>query len=88
MALSLRAPKCTRNKADSAEETVRLISRSQRRLMLGAETGISVNPAARAVEAGAAFVVSSGFDPAVVDWCIAHQVAVIPRIATPTEALK
>ena len=74
-------------RTDAAQETIRLISRSQPGLTLGAGTVLSVDQAARAVAAGACFIVSPGFDPAVVDWCIEQHVAVIPGIATATEAL-
>lgn len=71
----------------AAEETIRLIARSHPELMLGAGTVLSVDQAQRAVSAGAGFIVSPGFDPAVVDWCLGQRVPVIPGIATPTEAL-
>src|SRR5512142_289012 len=74
-------------RTDAAEETIRLISRSQPDMLLGAGTVLSVDQASRAVAAGACFIVSPGFDPAVVDWCLAQHVPVIPGIATPTEAL-
>ncbi len=74
-------------RTDAAEETIHLISRSHPDLTLGAGTVLSVDQAARAVAAGAGFIVSPGFDPAVVDWCLAQHVPVIPGIATPTEAL-
>ncbi len=71
----------------AAEEAIRLIARSNLSLILGAGTVLSVDQAARAVGAGACFIVSPGFDPAVVDWCLTQHVAVVPGIATPTEAL-
>ncbi len=74
-------------RTDAAEETIRAISRSHPGLALGAGTVLSVNQAARAVAAGACFIVSPGFDPAVVDWCVSQHVPIIPGIATSTEAL-
>src|SRR5512143_1881440 len=71
----------------AAEETIQLIARSQPDLMLGAGTVLTVDQAQRAVSAGARFIVSPGFDPAVVDWCLEQHVPVIPGVATPTEAL-
>jgi len=74
-------------RTDAAEETIRLISVSHPDLMVGAGTVLSVDQAQRAVSAGACFIVSPGFDPSVVDWCLQRRVTVIPGIATPTEAL-
>ncbi len=71
----------------AAEEAIRLIARSNPGLMLGAGTVLSVDQAARAAGAGACFLMSPGFDPAVVDWCLAHHVPIVPGIATSTEAL-
>ena len=42
-------------------------------------------PLARALLAGAQYIVSPGFDAAVVDWCQEHHVPVLPGVATPTE---
>ena len=71
----------------AAEEAIRLISKCQPDLTVGAGTVLSLDHAQRAAEAGACFVVSPGFDPKVVDWCIQQHLTVIPGVATPTEAL-
>jgi 2-dehydro-3-deoxyphosphogluconate aldolase/(4S)-4-hydroxy-2-oxoglutarate aldolase len=54
-------------------------------VLLGAGTILTVEQASQAVDAGAKFIVSPGFDPFVVNWCIEHQVPVMPGVATPTE---
>lgn len=46
---------------------------------------LSVDQAERAVDAGAQFIVSPGFNPRVVDWCLEKEVPVTPGVATPTE---
>ncbi len=74
-------------RTEAAEEAIRLIAGSHPDLTLGAGTVLTVEQARRAVEAGACFIVSPGFDPAVVDWCINKGITVVPGIATPTEAL-
>lgn len=51
----------------------------------GAGTILTVEQAETAVFAGAKFIVSPGFDTAVVEWCLAHGVPVIPGVMTPTE---
>lgn len=74
-------------RTEAAEETIRLVARSHPDLMLGAGTVLSVDQAERAAAAGARFIVSPGFDPAVVDWCLGQHMPVVPGISTPTEAL-
>ncbi|MBE2223396.1 MAG: bifunctional 4-hydroxy-2-oxoglutarate aldolase/2-dehydro-3-deoxy-phosphogluconate aldolase, partial [Anaerolineae bacterium] len=44
-----------------------------------------VEQAETAVASGAKFIVTPGFDAAVVDWCIAHNVPITPGVMTPTE---
>jgi 2-dehydro-3-deoxyphosphogluconate aldolase/(4S)-4-hydroxy-2-oxoglutarate aldolase len=74
-------------RTDAADEAIRLIIAAQPEMLIGAGTVLSVLQAQKAVDAGARFIVSPGFDPKVVNWCLAQKVVVIPGIATPTEAL-
>jgi 2-dehydro-3-deoxyphosphogluconate aldolase/(4S)-4-hydroxy-2-oxoglutarate aldolase len=69
----------------SAAEAVHGISSECRELLVGAGTVLTVQQAEQATQAGAQYVVSPGFDPAVVDWCQEHDVPVLPGVATPTE---
>ncbi len=71
----------------AAGEAIRLISASHPEMIVGAGTVLTTSQAEMALDAGACFIVSPGFDPRVVDWCLRQKVAVIPGIATPTEAL-
>jgi 2-dehydro-3-deoxyphosphogluconate aldolase/(4S)-4-hydroxy-2-oxoglutarate aldolase len=54
-------------------------------VLVGAGTVLDVETVDRALDAGAEFIVAPGFNPAVVDHCIARGVAVIPGVVTPTE---
>lgn len=74
-------------RTQAAEESIRKIVAIQPDMLVGAGTVLSVPQATRAVEAGARFIVSPGFDDIVVGWCLAQGVPVVPGIATPTEAL-
>lgn len=69
----------------SAIET---IATSRNDLLVGAGTVLDADTARRAVEAGAAFVVSPGFDDGVVAWCTSHGVPVLPGVVTPTEMMR
>jgi 2-dehydro-3-deoxyphosphogluconate aldolase / (4S)-4-hydroxy-2-oxoglutarate aldolase len=48
---------------------------------------LTVQQAEHAAQAGARYIVSPGFDPTVVDWCQAHNMPVLPGVATPTEII-
>jgi 2-dehydro-3-deoxyphosphogluconate aldolase/(4S)-4-hydroxy-2-oxoglutarate aldolase len=56
-------------------------------VVTGAGTVLSVGQAERAMGAGARFIVSPGFDPAVADWCLERNIPALPGVATPTEIL-
>ncbi len=69
----------------AAEAVIRELTTHLPQMLVGAGTVLSVEQAERAVAAGARFIVTPGFDPAVVDWCLANQVPVTPGVLTPTE---
>lgn len=54
-------------------------------VLAGAGTVLTAVQAAEARVAGAKFIVAPGFSPAVVDYCLEHDIPVFPGIATPTE---
>ena len=53
--------------------------------LVGAGTVHSADQARRAVDAGARFVVTPGFNPKTVAWCLDHGVLVIPGTSSPTD---
>jgi 2-dehydro-3-deoxyphosphogluconate aldolase / (4S)-4-hydroxy-2-oxoglutarate aldolase len=69
----------------SAAEAIHEISSTCGELLVGAGTVLTVVQAKQATHAGAQYLVAPGFDPAVVGWCQAHHVPMIPGVATPTE---
>ena len=69
----------------AAEEAIQRIASALPQIVVGAGTVLSVAQAEKAVAAGARFIVSPGFEPRVIDWCLTKDVLVIPGVATPTE---
>lgn len=72
-------------RTEAAEESIRIMSKEHPEMLVGAGTVLSVDQADRAVAAGAGFIVSPGFDPEVVDHCIAKDIPVFPGTLTPSE---
>lgn len=68
-----------------AADCIRVMARECPGVLVGAGTVLDVAQARQAVDAGAKYVVSPGFDPGVVDWCLSNRVDVIPAAVTPTE---
>ncbi|MEG0360082.1 MAG: bifunctional 4-hydroxy-2-oxoglutarate aldolase/2-dehydro-3-deoxy-phosphogluconate aldolase [Longicatena sp.] len=54
-------------------------------MLLGAGTILNVEQAAQALEAGAQFIVTPGFNEKVVSWCIEKNVPILPGVSTATE---
>jgi 2-dehydro-3-deoxyphosphogluconate aldolase / (4S)-4-hydroxy-2-oxoglutarate aldolase len=72
----------------AAEEAIANLSAACRDdMVIGAGTVLTIDQAERAVRAGARFIVSPGFSPALVDWCLAHDVPAMPGCVTPTEIM-
>lgn len=72
-------------RTDSALECIRRIARDRPDVLIGAGTVLTPAQTEAAVDAGARFVVTPGFDETVVDRCIELGVAVYPGVCTPTE---
>lgn len=75
-------------RTDAAEESIRIMTENYKDMLVGAGTVLSIEQVDRAVNAGAKFIVSPGFDPEVVDYCISKNIVVLPGCATPTEVLQ
>lgn len=69
----------------AAAESIAAIRTSYPELLVGAGTVLTVDQAALARDAGAQFVVTPGFGPAVVARCQADGLPIIPGVCTPTE---
>ena len=69
----------------NAAEAITRIASKFPDMLVGAGTVLTPQQAARALDAGARFVVAPGFNPAVVDFCQERAVPVFPGVCTPTE---
>jgi len=69
----------------AAEASIKAMLAEVPAMLVGAGTVLTIAQAEKAAAAGAKFIVSPGFDAAVVDWCIAEGLPVIPGVMTPTE---
>lgn len=72
-------------RTSAAADCIHSIATSCPDVLVGAGTVLNLDQAKRAVDAGAKFIVSPGFDLKVVDWCLENKVDVIPAGVTPTE---
>ena len=69
----------------AAEESIRVLHVAFPDIVLAACTCLTTLQVDRAVAAGASLIVSPGFDPEIVDYCISKNIEVVPGIVTPSE---
>ena len=72
-------------RTEAAEESIRLMSEAYPEMLVGAGTVLTIDQVDRAVKAGAKFIVSPGFDPEIVDYCLENNIPVFPGCVTPSE---
>lgn len=72
-------------RTEAAEESIRLMATEYPDMFVGAGTVLTIDQVDRAVAAGAQFIVSPGFDPEIVDYCIEKKIPIFPGCVTPTE---
>ena len=75
-------------RTDAARDAIQIVAEQCPDMLVGAGTVCSVEQCRQAAEAGARFIVSPGFDPCVVDWCLEHELTVLPGCVTPSEIME
>lgn len=69
-------------------EAIRQVANNCPNVCLGAGTVITLEQCKEAVNAGAKFIVSPGFDQSVVEWCVTNKISITPGCVTPTEIMQ
>ncbi len=62
----------------AAEASIRNITKECPEMLVGAGTVLSVEQVKSAVQAGAKFIVTPGYNPKVVNYCVEHHIPVVP----------
>lgn len=69
----------------AAQESIRIMAQAHPEMLVGAGTVLTTQQVDQAAAAGAKFIVSPGFDPEVVDYCLEKGIPVFPGCITPSE---
>ena len=69
----------------AAEESIRKMAKAFPEMIIGAGTVLTCEQADRAIDAGAKFIVSPGFNPKVTEYVLKKGVPMTPGVCTPTE---
>lgn len=72
-------------RTEAAEESIRQMAAEYPEMLVGAGTVLTIEQVDRAVNAGAKFIVSPGFDPEIVDYCLSKEIPIFPGCVTPSE---
>mgnify|MGYP002595886585 CR=1 FL=1 len=71
----------------AAADSITAVAKECPDMLVGAGTVITLEQCQKAVEMGAKFIVSPGFDAEVVKWCVDNGVAITPGCVTPSEIM-
>lgn len=71
----------------AAADSIKAVSENCPDMLVGAGTVVTLDQCKQALECGAKFIVSPGFDPEVVSWCVERNVPITPGCVTPTEIM-
>ncbi|MFX0139574.1 MAG: bifunctional 4-hydroxy-2-oxoglutarate aldolase/2-dehydro-3-deoxy-phosphogluconate aldolase [Candidatus Hodarchaeota archaeon] len=71
-------------RTQAAEQSISILKKKMPNLFIGAGTVLKINQVKQAVNAGAQFIVTPGFNPRIVDYCLNHKITIIPGVNTPT----
>ena len=71
-----------------AADAIRAMKDAEPDMCVGAGTVLTMEQLAEAIDAGAEFIVSPGFDEEIVAECIAREVPVLPACVTPSEIIR
>ena len=72
-------------RTEAAEESIKVMAEAYPDMVVGAGTVLTIEQVDAAVKAGAKFIVSPGFDPEIVDYCLKKEIPIFPGCVTPSE---
>lgn len=72
-------------RTDACLDTIRAMSKNVPGLIVGAGTVHNIEQAEAAVKAGAVFIVTPAFNPAVTEWCLKNNVDIVPGTVSPAD---
>ena len=72
-------------RSDAAVDAIQKISSTIPDILIGAGTVTDIYKAAKAIEAGARFIVTPGFNKNVAEFCIKNEIPLLPGCSTPTD---
>jgi len=72
-------------RTDAGIQAIKNVAEGCPEMLVGAGTVLTLEKCKEAVDAGAKFIVSPGFNEKIVAWCVENKITVTPGCVTPTE---
>ena len=69
----------------AAADAIRLLSEHLPDMLIGAGTVLTIDQVKQAMGAGARFVIAPGFNPRIVDYCLEHNILIVPGVNSPSQ---
>ncbi|MHA1670564.1 MAG: bifunctional 4-hydroxy-2-oxoglutarate aldolase/2-dehydro-3-deoxy-phosphogluconate aldolase [Promethearchaeota archaeon] len=71
-------------RTEAAAESISIIRNKYPDMLVGAGTVLKIDQVNAAIEVGSEFIVTPGFNPTIVDYCIENKIPIVPGLNTPT----
>ena len=71
-------------RTEAAEESIFKLAKEMPDLLIGAGTILKIDQVKKSIRAGAKFIVTPGFNPKVVNYCVKHKIPMTPGVNAPT----
>ncbi|MFX1323138.1 MAG: bifunctional 4-hydroxy-2-oxoglutarate aldolase/2-dehydro-3-deoxy-phosphogluconate aldolase [Promethearchaeota archaeon] len=71
-------------RTEAAAESIKRLTIELPDILVGAGTVLKVDQVKDAIKTGAKFIVTPGFNPKIVDYCVNNKIPIIPGVNTPT----
>lgn len=72
-------------RAEGADKAIKIMREECPEMLVGAGTVLTTEQVDKAISAGAQFIVTPGFDPEIVAYCVEKNMPVYPGCTTPTD---
>lgn len=72
----------------AGKDAISIMAKEYPDMLIGAGTVLSIEQVKEAISVGAKFIVSPGFDPEVVDYCLENNIPIFPGCVTPSEVMQ
>jgi len=71
-------------RTEAAAESISIIRKKYPEMLIGAGTVLTIDQVNAAMDAGSEFIVTPGFNPTVVDYCVQNKITVVPGLNAPS----